>query len=326
MALLQELTNKAKVRFPRILLPESTDSRIIEASEILSSKEIAQVVFLSPNGNSPPGIECINTGDENWKMYYANELYEKRKHKGLDLIEALELVSNPSIFSMVALSMGDVDGVVTGAITPSQEVLSNALRIIGMSEDSMLVSSLFLMVFDENHKKYGENMIFSDCAMNIDPSSEELVEIANSAYKTAQSFLEDEPKLAMLSFSTNQSAKHAQVDKVKSATDALKNKLPRAHIIGNIQLDAALDKNVLKIKDPEAIFNPPANVFIFPNLDAANIGYKLVQRFSGAKAIGPILLGLAKPVNDLSRGCSVDEIVNTVVITANQCKRNYIPT
>jgi|TARA_B110000196_G_scaffold220702_1_gene189762 phosphate acetyltransferase len=320
MPLLHNLTNKAIAKFPRILLPESADPRIIQAAEIISRKKIAQVVLLSSKTNPPKGIEYINIDDEDLKMEYANSLYERRKHKELDLIEALELVSNPSVFAMVALLRGDVDGVVSGAITPSQEVLSNALRIIGVSEGSQLVSSLFLMVFDENHKSYGENIIFSDCAMNIDPSSEELVEIAKSAYKTAESFLEDQPKLAMLSFSTNQSAKHAQVDKVRLATEALRDELPKADIVGNIQLDAALDKNVLKIKYPETSFIPPANVLVFPNLDAANIGYKLVQRFSGARAIGPILQGLAKPVNDLSRGCSVDEIVDTVVITANQTK------
>ena len=320
MSILHNLTNKAIAKFPRILLPESADPRIIQAAEIISRKKIAQVILLGSNTNPSSGIEYINIDDEDLKMEYANSLYERRKHKGLDLIEALELVSNPSVFAMVALLRGDVDGVVSGAITPSQEVLSNALRIIGVSEGSQLVSSLFLMVFDENHKSYGENIIFSDCAMNIDPSSEELVEIAKSAYKTAESFLEDQPKLAMLSFSTNQSAKHAQVDKVRLATEALRDELPKADIVGNIQLDAALDKNVLKIKYPETSFIPPANVLVFPNLDAANIGYKLVQRFSGAKAIGPILQGLAKPVNDLSRGCSVDEIVDTVVITANQTK------
>ena len=320
MSLLHNLTNKAIAKFPRILLPESADPRIIQAAEIISRKKIAQVVLLSSKTNPPQGIEYINIDDEDLKMEYANSLYERRKHKELDLIEALELVSNPSVFAMVALLRGDVDGVVSGAITPSQEVLSNALRIIGVSEGNQLVSSLFLMVFDENHKSYGENIIFSDCAMNIDPSSEELVEIAKSAYKTAESFLEDQPKLAMLSFSTNQSAKHAQVDKVRLATEALRDELPKADIVGNIQLDAALDKNVLKIKYPETSFIPPANVLVFPNLDAANIGYKLVQRFSGARAIGPILQGLAKPVNDLSRGCSVDEIVDTVVITANQTK------
>ena len=320
MPLLHNLTNKAIAKFPRILLPESADPRIIQAAEIISRKKIAQVVLLSSKTNPPQGIEYINIDDEDLKMEYANSLYERRKHKELDLIEALELVSNPSVFAMVALLRGDVDGVVSGAITPSQEVLSNALRIIGVSEGNQLVSSLFLMVFDENHKSYGENIIFSDCAMNIEPSSEELFEIAKSAYKTAESFLEDQPKLAMLSFSTNQSAKHAQVDKVRLATEALRDELPKADIVGNIQLDAALDKNVLKIKYPETSFIPPANVLVFPNLDAANIGYKLVQRFSGARAIGPILQGLAKPVNDLSRGCSVDEIVDTVVITANQTK------
>ena len=319
MALLEELSNKAKAKFPRILLPESSDSRVMEAAQILSSRKIAQIVLFDANIDSSLGIEVIDRSNEDLKAKYAQTLFERRGHKGVTLVDALEMVSNPSVFAMIALYRGDVDGVVTGAITPSQEVLSNALRIIGVSEKNKLVSSLFLMVFDRNHKMYGENMIFSDCAMNINPNSEELAEIAHSAHETAMSFLEEEPKIAMLSFSTNRSANHLEVDKVRDATDILKSKLPSAQVIGNIQLDAALDDEVLKIKYPEALFTPPANVLIFPNLDAANIGYKLVQRFSGAKAIGPILQGLAKPVNDLSRGCSVDEIVNTVVITANQC-------
>ena len=319
MALLEELSNKAKAKFPRILLPESSDSRVMEAAQILSSRKIAQIVLFDANIDSSLGVEVIDRSNEDLKAEYAQTLFERRGHKGVTLEDALEMVSNPSVFAMIALYRGDVDGVVIGAITPSQEVLSNALRIIGVSEKNKLVSSLFLMVFDRNHKMYGENMIFSDCAMNINPNSEELAEIAHSAHETAMSFLEEEPKIAMLSFSTNRSANHLEVDKVRDATDILKSKLPSAQVIGNIQLDAALDDEVLKIKYPEALFTPPANVLIFPNLDAANIGYKLVQRFSGAKAIGPILQGLAKPVNDLSRGCSVDEIVNTVVITANQC-------
>ena len=319
MALLEELSNKAKAKFPRILLPESSDSRVMEAAQILSSRKIAQIVLFDANIDSSLGIEVIDRSNEDLKAKYAQTLFERRGHKGVTLVDALEMVSNPSVFAMIALYRGDVDGVVIGAITPSQEVLSNALRIIGVSEKNKLVSSIFLMVFDRNHKMYGENMIFSDCAMNINPNSEELAEIAHSAHETAMSFLEEEPKIAMLSFSTNRSANHLEVGKVRDATDILKSKLPSAQVIGNIQLDAALDDEVLKIKYPEALFTPPANVLIFPNLDAANIGYKLVQRFSGAKAIGPILQGLAKPVNDLSRGCSVDEIVNTVVITANQC-------
>ncbi len=175
------------------------------------------------------------------------------------------------------------------------------------------------MMFDENHHNYGQNMIFSDCAMNIDPTAEELAEITQSAFKSAKD-LDIKPKIAMLSFSTNRSTQHSQVEKVRLATSICETKLPDVDIVGNIQLDAALESKVLQIKYPEATFVPPANVLIFPNLDAANIGYKLVQRFSGAKAIGPILQGMAKPVNDLSRGCSVDEIFNTVVITANQCQ------
>jgi len=320
MALLEDLASKAKTKYPRILLPESTDSRIIEAAQIVIDQKLAQIVLLNENTASTLGVESIDANNEDLKAEYAQTLFEIRKHKGVSYESALEMLSNPTVLSMIALQRGEVEGVVTGAITPSQEVLSSAIRIVGVSKSSNLVSSLFLMVFDENHKRYGENLIFSDCAMNISPSPKELAEIALSAHETAQTFLSDEPRLAMLSFSTNQSAKHAEVDKVRKATEIVKSRLPNANIIGNVQLDAALDSRVLKIKDPDASFEPPANVFVFPNLDAGNIGYKLVQRFSGARAIGPILQGLSKPVNDLSRGCSVDEIVNVVVVTANQCR------
>ena len=320
MALLDDLTSKAKSKYPRILLPESTDSRIIAAAKSIKDQKIAQIVLFDEEPASSLGLESINPKNEDLKAQYAQTLFELRKHKGVTVESALEMLSNKSVFAMMALQRGDVDGVVTGAITPSQEVLSNALRIVGVAEGSKLVSSLFLMVFDDNHSMYGGNLIFSDCAMNINPNSEELAEIAKSAYETAQSFLAQSPKLAMLSFSTNQSAKHAEVDKVREATELLRSSLPDINVIGNVQLDAALDPDVLKIKDSDSSFLPPANVFIFPNLDAGNIGYKLVQRFSGARAIGPILQGLSKPVNDLSRGCSVDEIINTVVVTANQCK------
>ena len=320
MPLLDDLTSKAKSKYPRILLPESTDSRIIAAAKSIKDQKIAQIVLFDEEPASSLGLESINPKNEDLKAQYAQTLFELRKHKGVTVESALEMLSNKSVFAMMALQRGDVDGVVTGAITPSQEVLSNALKIVGVAEGSKLVSSLFLMVFDDNHSMYGGNLIFSDCAMNINPNSEELAEIAKSAYETAQSFLTQSPKLAMLSFSTNQSAKHAEVDKVREATELLRSSLPDINVIGNVQLDAALDPDVLKIKDSDSSFLPPANVFIFPNLDAGNIGYKLVQRFSGARAIGPILQGLSKPVNDLSRGCSVDEIINTVVVTANQCK------
>ena len=320
MALLDDLARKAKTKNSRILLPECSDPRVLEAAHLISEKNLAQIVLFDEETASSLGVSSINLKNEDLRLEYAQTLFELRKHKGVTLESALEMLSSPSLCAMVALHRSEVDGVVTGAITPSQEVLSSALRIIGVSESSSLVSSLFLMVFDKDHKRYGENLIFTDCAMNISPSSDELAEIACNAYETAQSFLDEDPKLAMLSFSTNQSAKHSEVDKVKQATEIVRSRLPSAQIIGNVQLDAALDSEVLKIKDSDSSFPTPANVFVFPNLDAGNIGYKLVQRFSGAKAIGPILQGLSKPVNDLSRGCSVDEIVNTVVVTANQVK------
>ena len=330
MSLLEKLTNRAQKIFPRILLPESTDRRVVQAALLLSTQKIAKIVLLGnedeifskldQSGESKShNLEFIDPKDEKLRNDYAKTLFERRKHKGLELNDSLDLVNNPTVFALLALQRGEVDGVVTGAITPSQEVLGNALRIIGVSNSSKLVSSFFLMMFDQNHQNYGQNMIFSDCAMNIDPTSEELAEITQSAFKSAKE-LDIKPKIALLSFSTNKNTKYSQVEKVGLATNICKTKLSDVDIVGNIQLDAALEKKVLKIKNPVASFEPPANVFIFPNLDAANIGYKLVQRFSGAQAIGPILQGIAKPVNDLSRGCSVDEIFNTVLITANQCK------
>ena len=330
MALLEKLTKRAQKIYPRILLPESTDQRVIQAALSLSTQKIAKIILLGnkdeicsqlnqSSENRKHNLEFIDPKDEKLRNDYAKTLFERRKHKGLEFNESLDLVTNPNVFAMLALQRGEVDGVVTGAITPSQQVLGNALRIIGVSNNTKLVSSFFLMMFDQNHHNYGQNMIFSDCAMNIDPTAEELAEIAQSAFKSAKS-LDIKPKIAMLSFSTNQSTQYSQVEKVSIATSICESKLPDVDIVGNIQLDAALEKKVLQIKNPEATFEPPANVLIFPNLDAANIGYKLVQRFSGAQAIGPILQGIAKPVNDLSRGCSVDEIFNTVVITANQCK------
>jgi phosphate acetyltransferase len=328
--LLNKLTKKAQNKFTRILLPESNDERVLQAAINVSKKKIAQIILLGDKAkttqqldklNIAPnvGLKYLDPKDKQLNNIYAEILYKKRKHKGMSLVDAKVMLDDDTVFAMLALENGDVDGVVTGAITPSQTVLSNALRIIGVADNSKLVSSFFLMLFDAKHRIYGGEMIFSDCAMNVSPDADELAGIAKSAYKSANNYFDVKPKIAMLSFSTNKVTKHTQVEKVSTATSILRKMLPEVDIIGNVQLDAALDSNVLKTKSPQANFIPPANILIFPNLDSANIGYKLVQRFSGAQAIGPILQGLAKPVNDLSRGCTVEEIVNTVVITANQC-------
>jgi phosphate acetyltransferase len=328
--LLNKLTKKAQNKFTCILLPESNDERVLQAAINISKKKIAQIILLGDKTKTTQQLDKLNIApnvgfkyldpkDKQLNNIYAEILYKKRKHKGMSLVDAKVMLDDDTVFAMLALENGDVDGVVTGAITPSQTVLSNALRIIGVADNSKLVSSFFLMLFDAKHRIYGGEMIFSDCAMNVNPNADELAGIAKSAYKSADNYFDVKPKIAMLSFSTNKVTKHTQVEKVSTATGILRKMLPEVDIIGNVQLDAALDSNVLKTKSPQANFIPPANILIFPNLDSANIGYKLVQRFSGAQAIGPILQGLAKPVNDLSRGCTVEEIVNTVVITANQC-------
>ena len=330
MALLDDLKHRAQAKCPRILLPESSDKRVIEAAVSAAKQGVATVVLLGDkkalirsveefDKSGDLGIDFLDPKDENLQTQYTELLHQKRKHTGLNLNEARELVQQDCVFAMLALEVNNVDGVVTGAITPSQQVLSNALRIIGVAEGVKLVSSFFLMVFDENHQRYGKEILFSDCAMNVDPSAEELAEIAASTIQSANELLGMTPKVAMLSFSTSRGAQYEQVKKVELATAICRERVLDAEIVGNVQLDAALDSTVLDLKYPQTSFVAPANVLIFPTLDAGNIGYKLVQRFSGAEAVGPILQGLAKPVNDLSRGCSVDEIVNTIVVTANQC-------
>ena len=197
MALLEKLTKRAQKIYPRILLPESSDQRVIQAALSLSTQKIAKIILLGNKDeicsqldqlseNKKLDLEFIDPKDEKLKNDYAKTLFERRKHKGLELNESLDLVNNPNVFAMLALQRDEVAGVVTGAITPSQQVLGNALRIIGVSNNTKLVSSFFLMMFDQNHHNYGQNMIFSDCAMNIDPTAEELAEIAQSAFKSAK--------------------------------------------------------------------------------------------------------------------------------------------
>jgi phosphate acetyltransferase len=331
MTLIQSLVLKAQKKNARILLPESSDDRVLKAAIEISNKGIAKVVLLGDeksiqNRIKELGVEAnkiidfIDLNNQELITKYSNLLWNKRKNKGLEFTQAQELVKDRTVFSLLLLADGRVDGVVTGAITPSKVVLSNALKIIGVKDNVELVSSFFIMIFDELHKQYGKEMIFSDCAMNVNPNSKELASIAITTSKTAKNLLGIEPKVAMLSFATHESNNHELVIKVRDATNEFRKINKNSEIVGNIQLDAAMDSSVLKVKHPESKFKPPANVLIFPNLDSGNIGYKLVQRFSNAQAIGPILQGLKRPVNDLSRGCSVEEIIKTVAVTVNQCE------
>lgn len=330
MTLLETLSSKAKQKNARILLPESEDERVIQAAIEASKRDIAKIFLLGNEelmrtkiGNLVGGegcsIEFVDAENKELRDKYSKIFWMKRRDKGLGLPEAIELIKDRTVFSMMMLDDGVIDGVVTGAVTPSKSVLSNALKILGPADGVDLVSSFFIMSFDEHHQQFGKEIVFADCAMNVDPDYKELAAIAISTSCSAKKLLGIEPKIAMLSFATNDSNKHHLVEKVKKATAHFKSQVKDTEVVGNIQLDAAMDSYVLKIKHPNSNFTPPANVLIFPNLDSGNIGYKLVQRFANAEAIGPILQGLSKPVNDLSRGCSVEEIINTITVTVNQC-------
>ena len=248
----------------------------------------------------------------------APALYELRRHKGLTLEQAREEITDPLVFANVMVKLGKVDGCVAGAMYPTGDVVRTALQIVGKHPDYALVSSFFIMIFDESFHAFPGTMLFADCALAIDPDAEQLADIAVATADTARNLLGIEPRVAMLSFSTQGSAKHAQVDKVIDATRIAKQLRPDCDIFGDVQLDAAIVPEILVQKAPQFTSEKKTNVLIFPGLEAGNIGYKLVERFARAEAIGPILQGLNKPANDLSRGCSADDVYKVAVITAIQ--------
>ena len=320
-------TAKDKQQLARIVLPESGDMRILQAAIEIDKADMAQIILLGDkkqleqklaamNYSKPTSIQVVDNRDTQLKKHYAEVLWRKRKHKGLAKHAAQNQLDKALTFALLMLEAADADAVIAGADTSTQDVVRGALQIIGMKHGCQLVSSFFLMVFDDTHSHYAQQMIFADCAMNIAPDAKQLAHIAGSSIKSAETILTEAPRVAFLSFSTNGSADHELARKVKLATQLTKECYPHYQIIGEVQVDAALDKNVMDAKYPNAEFTPPANVLIFPSLEAANISYKLVQRLTNAKAVGPILQGLNKPVNDLSRGCSVADIVNTIAVTS----------
>lgn len=327
MDFLEGLIWQAKKPLRTVVLPEANDLRIRQAAVALDKLGIAKVVLLgdedylqSEISNLSPeshGIEIINPKHLVQHSYYADALYQIRKHKGLSKEKASQLILTPLIFANVMVSLGEADACVAGAINTTAEVVRNALQIVGMSEGTKQVSSFFIEVFEYGMPEQ-KVIIFADCALHIQPKAETLAEIAKASVVSAKQLLDLDAKVAFLSFSTDGSAHHKEVDKVRIATEIAKKAMPGIPIIGEVQLDAAMDSKVLQAKKPSSDFIPPANILIFPSLEAGNIGYKLVQRFAGAKSIGPILQGLRRPINDLSRACTVSEIVDTVIVTVNQ--------
>lgn len=330
MNLMEKIWSSARLNKKTIVLPEGQEPRTIEATEKIVKEGLANVVLLGDIAKikkiaedlkvNIDGAIIINPKESEKKEEYAQYLYEIRKSKGLTYEKAQDLVNDELYYGTIMVKKGEADGMVSGAIHTTGDLLRPALQIIKTAPGISIVSSSFIMVLP--NEKYGENgiLLFADCAVNPNPDAQQLAAIAVSTAKTAKALVGFEPKVAMLSFSTKGSAAHELVDKVKSATAIAKEMAPELHIDGELQADAALVEKVASLKAPGSEVAGHANVLVFPDLQAGNIGYKLVQRLAGAEAYGPITQGFAKPVNDLSRGCSVEDIVNVVAITAVQAQ------
>ncbi|MDQ1339653.1 MAG: phosphate acetyltransferase, partial [Campylobacterota bacterium] len=312
---------RARKNIKKIVLPESSDPRILRAADILLKRGVAELILLGNKDeilhkSASLGVDIskaaiIDPLSSSLASEFIEDFYNLRKHKGLSLDGAKDAMNHVSYFGTMLVYKGYADGMVSGAIHTTQETIRPALQIIKTKKDISIVSSVFFMCFETKVLVYG------DCAVNQDPTPKELAEIAISSAATAKAF-GIEPKIAMLSYSTGDSGEGIDVEKVKTATKLAKELDQNLFIEGPIQYDAAIDKTVAKTKLPNSKVAGNATVFIFPDLNTGNNTYKAVQRSSGAIAIGPILQGLNKPVNDLSRGCSVEDIVNTVAITAIQ--------
>ena len=328
MAIIDKIKAKAKSNVMHIVLPEGDEPRTVKAASMIVEQGLAKLTLLgNPEkikevaaGASLEGINIIDPATSEKCAEYAATLYELRKAKGMTEEKAATTVKDPRYYGIMMVKAGEADGLVSGAIHSTGDMLRPALQIIKSKPGIKTVSSCFLM--ESPNKEYGDDgiMIFADCAVNIDPDAEALANIALGAADSARSLAGIEPRVAMLSFSTKGSAKHDQVTKVQEATRIAKEMAPNLMLDGELQLDAALVEKVGQLKAPGSAVAGHANTLVFPSLEAGNIGYKLVQRLGNAEAYGPILQGIAKPCNDLSRGCSVEDIVATVAITAAQAQ------
>lgn len=329
MDLLQKIKENARKHEMRIVLPEGTEIRTLKAANQIIEEKLAKIILLgSPevinktaSENNLTNIKnaiIIDPKNHDKKEAYTDLLVELRKSKGLTKEEASKLVENPLYLATLMIKAGDADGEVAGADNATGDVLRPAFQVVKTLPGISVVSGAFIMIL--NDKKFGEDglMVFADCAVQPDPTAQELAEIAVATGNTARTIAGFEPKIAMLSFSTLGSGKHEMVDKVVEATKLAKEMAPDMMIEGELQSDAAIVPEVGQKKAPGSKIAGNANVLVFPTMQAGNIAYKLVQRIAGVEAVGPILQGMAAPINDLSRGCSVDDIVNLVAITANQ--------
>ncbi len=329
MDLMQNIKTMARQANKCIVLPEGTEERTLRAANIILEEKIARLILI---GNK----ETIMSRATEWNLtnieqaqiidpennpkaeFYAEMLYKLRKNRGVDMEKAKELIKDPLYLGTLLIKNKEADGEVAGALNATGDVLRPAFQIVKTLPGVSVVSGAFIMVMQD--KQWGDNglIVFADCAAHPNPNAQELAEIAVVTAETAKNVAGIEPRVAMLSFSTKGSAKHEMVDKVVEATNLARQMNPNLVIDGELQADAAIVPSIASSKAPDSPLAGKANVLVFPTLEVGNIAYKLVQRLANAEAIGPVMQGMAAPINDLSRGCSIDDIVNVVAITANQ--------
>ena len=330
MSFIEKIKEKARKDIKTIVLPEGTEIRTLKAVEIINREKFAKVILIGNKEKIKKTLENekIDIGDtqilepetSEKRQEYAKTLYELRKEKGMTEAQAEELILDSVYFGMIMLKLGKADGLVSGAVHSTADTLRPALQIIKTKPGTKLVSAF--VAIDVPNCELGENglFFFSDCGLNQNPNSEQLAQIAISTANSFKALAEAEPRIAMLSYSTMGSAKADEVTKVQEATKLAKEEKPELMLDGELQLDAAIIPSVAESKAPKSNVAGKANVLIFPELEAGNIGYKLVERLAKAEAYGPICQGIAKPVNDLSRGCKAEDIVGAVAITAVQAQ------
>ncbi len=331
MSFIEQIKQRAKQEIKTIVLPEATDVRILEAAEMIKNEGYAKVILigneeevrkLAKERNIDIGeTKIIDPAVSIETARYSKELYELRKSKGMTEEQAEKLVLEPVYFGMMMVKLNEADGLVSGAAHSTSDTLRPALQILKTAPGTKLVSAFFVMVVP--NCKYGENgtFIFADSGLNEEPDSEKLSEIAISSSKSFEQLVGTQPKVAMLSYSTYGSAHSASTEKVIEATKLVKEKEPNLLVDGELQLDAAIIPEVAEFKAKGSPLKGQANVLVFPDLGAGNIGYKLVQRLAKSEAYGPLCQGIAKPVNDLSRGCSSEDVAGVVAITAVQAQQ-----